>query len=154
MRKLASLSLLLLLTACDKGSDAEPQQPEAAGPDEAAAGAEEPGSPDVPWEEKDHQQRMEHMGLVLYPAMKEVFQGQDGERWAEFKCQTCHGDDAKEVNYEMPNAIVPLSGDDPIAAGNDMDPEMTKFMLEVVVPAMNENMAGEKINCLSCHLKE
>jgi mono/diheme cytochrome c family protein len=96
---------------------------------------------------------MEHMGLVVYPAMKEAFQGYDGERFAEFKCQTCHGDDAKEVNYEMPNAVTPLPADDPIAGGNDMDPEMTKFMMESVLPAMNENMAGEEIKCLSCHIK-
>lgn len=153
MRKIAALSLLFLVSACDKGSDATPAQPEAAGPSEPVAAEEEPGSADVPWEEKDHQQRMEHMGLVVYPAMKEVFQGNDGERFAEFKCQTCHGDDAKEVNYHMPNAVVPLSKDDPIAAGNDMDPEMTKFMMETVVPTMTENMAGEQINCFSCHLE-
>ena len=88
---------------------------------------------------------MEHMGLVLYPAMKEVFQGQDGERWAEFKCQTCHGDDAKEVNYEMPNAIVHMG-----FVRHFRTSQRTRHDVNV----RGTKQAGEKINCLSCHLKE
>jgi len=151
-RRLALLSLVLPLVACDKTSEPESTAPEtvdAAG----ASGTGEPGSPDVPWEEKNHQQRMEFMGLVVYPSMKEAFAGFDGARFAEFKCQTCHGDDAKEVNYHMPNAVTPLSKSDPVGDGNGIDPAITKFMLETVVPTMQEHLKGDEVDCHSCHLE-
>ena len=32
----------------------------------------------------------------------------DGERYADFGCGTCHGEDAREVGFEMPNGLAPL----------------------------------------------
>ncbi len=150
IRTLAVFTLLLPLVACDKGTDQPPAQPEAAG---AAEPTTEPGAPGVAWADKTMQQRKEHMGLVVYPAMKTAFQDFDGERFAEFKCQNCHGDDGKAVNYAMPNAVTPLSKDDPIGDANGIDEEVTKFMMETVVPQMKADLDGEEVNCFSCHLE-
>lgn len=152
-RTLALCSVFLLASACDKGDDQPTEAPAEGGQAAEPEATTEPGAPDVPWEEKSFQQRMEHMGLVVYPSMKEVFQGHDPERFAEFKCQTCHGDDAKDVNYHMPNAVTPLSAADPMADGNGIDEEMTKFMAETVMPKMQEHLAGDEITCNSCHLE-
>lgn len=154
-----ALSLPLSLSACDKGSD----QTEAPGGDtpasdgsgdgEETTAATEPGAPGVAWADKNRQQRMETMGLVVFPSMKEAFAGHDAERFGDFKCQTCHGDDAKDVDYKMPNAVTPLSKDDPVGDGNGIDEAMTKFMMESVVPKMKEHLEGAEVNCHSCHLE-
>ena len=158
-RTLAVLALSLSLFACDKGSD-QTEAPDGGGPATDGSGetdgggaATEPGAPGVAWADKNRQQRMETMGLVVFPSMKEAFQAHDAERYADFKCQTCHGDDAKDVDYKMPNAVTPLSKDDPVGDGNGIDEEMTKFMMESVVPKMKEHLEGAEVNCHSCHLE-
>lgn len=152
-RTIAVCSVLLLAPACDKADDQPTAAPAEGGQAADPEATVEPGAPGIAWTEKSFQQRMEHMGLVVFPSMKEAFQSQDGDRFAEFKCQTCHGDDMKEVKYEMPNAATPLDPADPVADGNGIDEEMTKFMVETVLPKMQEHLAGDDVTCNSCHLE-
>ena len=101
----------------------------------------------------DRAKRMEHMGLVVFPAMKDAFQSHDADAYAEFKCQTCHGDDMEADDYAMPTAITPLPVVGTIEAANDMDEKMTALMVEVVQPKMTE-MLNEEVTCFACHLKD
>lgn len=155
-----------VLSGCDKGSTPESTDPETT-PDEGGETAaaepkkEEPGAPDVPWAEKTYKQRMTWMGVEVYPKMKELFQGYDPEYYASFSCETCHGDDAKDVKYAMPNAITPLAVDNPVEDGMGIDEKQTQFMMEQVVPTMAELLdttpydpeAQSGFGCLGCHLE-
>ncbi len=155
-------SVFTLSIAACKPKAAEPA-PEAA-PEEGAnqAQAEEPGAPSVPWAEKTHKQKQEFMGIYVLPKMSSLFKAQDGERFADFKCQTCHGDDMESVGFKMPSDLYPLPAENTIEAAKEYDAEMTAFMMEKVVPAMVELLGvppydpatGRGFGCFSCHPKE
>ncbi len=133
---------------------------EAPATDEAEPAATEPGAPDIAWADKDRAQRKEFMGVYVFPKMRDAFKGHDGELFAKFKCQTCHGDDMKELDFKMPSdSLMPLPADDPIAMAQDYDPDITKFMVDEVVPQMGEMLGmgvdastgkGE-FGCHACH---
>ncbi len=135
---------------------------EAPATDEAEPEAEatEPGAPNIAWADKDFAQRKEFMGVYVFPKMRDAFKGHDGERFGKFKCQTCHGDDMKEVEFKMPSdSIMPLPAEDPIAMAEGYDPDVTKFMVDEVVPQMGE-LLGKSVDastgkgefgCHACH---
>ena len=122
----------------------------------------EPGAPNIPWEQKNHDQRLEWMGLEVFPKMKEAFQGYDEVEFKDFKCQTCHGDNMKEVNFKMPNELPPLSKENTFAKAQEYDAEATAFMAETVVPTMAkllgkepyDQSTGEGFGCFGCHPTE
>ncbi|MCA9685223.1 MAG: hypothetical protein KC457_23780 [Myxococcales bacterium] len=170
-----TLSLVLAaglgFAGCKKEGDSTP--PDGAGDgggDGAAAdggaadgggegGAADGGGGEVTWANMDRQARMEHMGTVVMPAMKEAFKQQGFDN---FKCANCHGEDYKTVDFKMPNDLTPLNPENPIQSGMDLDEEMTKFMVSVVTPQMAEMLGEEtdvttgkgEFGCLSCHLSE
>ena len=172
MRKLliALPVAVLFFASCEKEA-APSTSPEPAtgateegGEGEAAAdeGGEETAEAEGPkgWADMTRKERMNIMGTQVMPKMKEAFAGHDADNWGDLKCQSCHGDDMKEVDFKMPNAVTPL-GPDPIASGKEMDAEVTKFMAEVVMVQMGEMMNLEvqadglgPMGCFSCHLKE
>lgn len=137
-------------TPASKGGDAE--QP--AGGEHAAASEGEPS-----WHDMDRDARMTYMGTVVLPGMKSAFKQQGFDT---FKCGNCHGADYKEVDFKMPNDLTPLNPDNPIQSGMDLDEEMTKFMVSVVLPEMAKMLGEEtdittgkgEFGCLSCHLSE
>jgi hypothetical protein len=160
---------LLFSASCEKEA-APTTAPEPApvatedGGDEAAGeeGGDETAEAEGPkaWGDMTRKERMNIMGTQVMPKMKEAFAAHDADNWGDLKCQSCHGDDMKEVDFKMPNALTPL-GADPIASGKDMDEEVTKFMAEVVMVQMGEMMNLEvqedglgPMGCFSCHLKE
>lgn len=121
------------------------------------AGGEEGG--ELAWHDMNRDQRMTHMGTVVLPGMKAAFKQQGFD---SFTCANCHGQDYKEVDFQMPNDLTPLNAENPIQSGMDMDEEMTKFMVSVVLPEMAEMLGEEtdvttgkgEFGCLSCHLPE
>ncbi len=168
-------TLLLAAAACEKGGEAS--NPPADGGDTATTPAADadgggavtaeaktaPGAPDVKWADKSFQQRKEWMGIEVLPKMKALFQEYDGAQFKGFKCQTCHGDDGKDKNYEMPSdAIYPLPKDDPITAAMEYDEGVTKFMMERVVPETAvlldmdpyDPATGQGFGCFGCHPME
>lgn len=166
----APLLIAAALGGCDKPPEATPTETPAtpATPEtpEAEAPAPEAETPetaaaDKTWSDMNFDEKKKFMATEYYPAMKDAFQGHDGEHYAKFTCNTCHGDNAKEVGFELPNDLIPLSADDPIASGNDMDEETTKFMMEVVVPKTAELMdrptwspdTPKGVGCFTCHTK-
>jgi hypothetical protein len=110
------------------------------------------------WAELDHDERMEHMAVVVMPRMRSVFQGHDSERFAEFTCATCHGGGANSGEFHMPNPDLPqLDAANLYKQHRKESPDMVKLMWKEVEPAMGEALAltygfGGEIECGSCHM--
>lgn len=107
-----------------------------------------------------HEQRLELMKSVVMPKMKALFSEFDAS-YASMKCPTCHGDGAKPGgDFKMPNPKLPkLSYTDGFKKHKEQKPEMTRFMMERVVPEM-ASLLGEKpydpatqkgFGCAECH---
>jgi len=170
---LFSCSIALGFTACDKGATpaapadatpATPATPDVAAPDAGGeAEAVEPGAPGVKWADKTFEQRKDHMGIVYLKAMKKSFKAHDEAQFAGFKCQHCHGDDMKEQNFSMPSdSLYPLNPETPVESAMEYDEEITKFMVEQIVPESAKLLDMEPYNpetgqghgCFACHPKE
>jgi len=115
--------------------------------------------PDLPFDKLDHEQQVAFMKQKVMPAMKPVFQNHDAKDFATFGCKTCHGDQAKEGKFDMPNAKLPKLN------FNDMSKfkkEDIEWMEKEVLPTMakvldlpmysKENPKG--FGCLACHTME
>lgn len=108
-----------------------------------------------------HEQRLEHMKKVVMPKMKEVMAAFDPKEFADVKCGTCHGDGVKNKTFKMPNPKLPkLSYTDQFKKHMDKKPEITKFMMEKVVPEMATLLGMEPFDpqtkqgfgCMNCHI--
>ena len=115
--------------------------------------------PDLPFDELDHDQKAEFMKQKVLPAMEPVFKNHDPEEFAEFTCKTCHGAQAAQGHFDMPNTELPKLN------FNDMSkwkPEDLEWMQNEVKPTMAkllsrpeftpENPTG--FGCQSCHTTE
>jgi cytochrome c553 len=112
-----------------------------------------------PWSEMDDDERMAHMGAVVMPRLQAVFQEHDPERFATFGCVTCHGNGARDGNFEMPNPDLPqLDAANLYKKHRQEAPEMTKLMWKKVEPALGEALAqtyglgDAQVSCKSCHI--
>lgn len=164
------LASAVAFASCKKSGEEPATEPPATTPESAEAetpatgdaepAAAEPGSPEIAWADKDFAQRKEFMGIYVFPKMRDAFKAHDGDRFGKFKCQTCHGDDMKEVEFKMPSdSLMPLPAEEPIAMARDFDEEVTKFMVDEVMPQMGE-LLGESVDattgkgefgCHACH---
>jgi len=125
---------------------------------EDASGAYDPKST-TPWKSKSREQRMDWMGVAVFPKMRKLFLDQDSEKYADFACQTCHGKDMEMVDFKMPNDLFALSANDTLAQAKEYDEKTTDFMLGAVVPEMAklldmdaytlETQTG--FGCTGCH---
>lgn len=153
--RLAIVSLSLIVLGCG-GRGADVRAPKQA----LFRPAPEPGAPDVPWPRKTRSERMEYMGLYVFPKMRTVFRAFDAKAYAAFRCQTCHGEDMEAVDYRMPNGLYALPLDGAERAALDYDEKTATFMIGTVVPTMRELLAtGEtsgapSVACKSCHPAE
>lgn len=146
-------------TPTDSGGGDTAEPGDAGGETKAA-----PGAPDKKWAEKDFQQRKEWMGIEVLPQMKALFKGYDEAQFKGFGCDTCHGADGKEKNYEMPtDSIYPLDKKDPVGKAMAYDEAVTKFMIDKVVPDMAKLLDAEPydpktgtgtVGCFTCHPSE
>jgi mono/diheme cytochrome c family protein len=107
MPGMKKLAFVLILAACGGGKTAATttSTTPSTGSDTAAVQL-----PDLPFDKLDHDQQIEFMKQKVVPAMKPVFQNHDGKKYAEFGCVTCHGDQAKEGHFDMPNPGLPKIG--------------------------------------------
>jgi hypothetical protein len=147
-KRMAVLGFLMALGACG-GSKKGAQD---------ASGAYEPKS-ETTWKNKSREQRMDWMGIAVFPKMRKLFLEQDTEKYEDFACQTCHGKDMEMVDFKMPNALFALSASDTLGQAKEYDEKTTDFMLGGVVPEMAklldmeaytlENQTG--FGCLGCH---
>ncbi len=113
------------------------------------------------WEDMDFAQRREYMEQVVQPTMEELFVAWDPELYPEVTCETCHGEDPLDVDYEMPNGLEPLDLDD-FPLENSPDEEIREhaiFMNDEVKPTMAELLDQEPFpqgtfGCFECHERE
>lgn len=111
-----------------------------------------------PWAEMSHEERGAYMADVVLPEMRALFQAHDAERYADFGCATCHGENAHDVNFEMPNRLLPLSHDDIGATFASSEPGAV-FMTQTVWPRMAalvgeppfDPATNEGFRCYDCH---
>src|SRR5690349_2238439 len=103
MRNLLFVSALVLL-GCGSSSSTSS---ETASSDTTTTGSEttsEQASRPA-WDDMTPEQRGRFMAEVVVPQMRPVFQGHDATRYAEFGCATCHGANAHDVGFRMPNGL-------------------------------------------------
>jgi hypothetical protein len=117
-----------------------------------------PAAPAVAWATMTHEQKLDYMQHTVMPEMTRMFQEFDGHRFEHFTCGTCHGANARAVNFHMPNGIAPL---DParIPAMFASQDRMPVFMTQHVWPRMTELLGAQRYNpethqgfgCFGCH---
>lgn len=125
---------------------------------EDASGAYAPKS-ETAWKNKSREQRMDWMAVAVFPKMRKLFLAQDSEKYEDFSCQTCHGNEMEPVDFKMPNDLFALSAVDPLGQAKQYDETTTDFMLGAVVPEMAqlldmESFTMEKqtgFGCIGCH---
>lgn len=153
-----ALILTLVLAGC--GGDGEPtDEPIAAEP---TAGTEDPApavaAGELTWPEMDREQRLAYMQQTVMPEMKALFVAFDAERYADFGCATCHGEDMQAVDFAMPNGLAPLVPSE-IPAMFQSEQPMAVFMTQEAWPKMVELLDAqpydpethEGFGCLGCH---
>jgi cytochrome c553 len=115
--------------------------------------------PDLPFDSLDHDQRIAFMKQKVVPQMKPIFQNHAPKDFAEFGCKTCHGDQAKEGHFDMPNAKLPklnfndmskFKKEDVDWMGHEVMPTMAKILGQPVYSKDNPKGFG----CLECHTQE
>ena len=97
MRRTLFGSIALVLAACGGGAASTTTTTTTT----TAASAYTP--PSRAWAEMDHDARRMHMVQHVLPATTDLFGSWNGERYADFSCTTCHGQDASARNFMMPN---------------------------------------------------
>jgi hypothetical protein len=112
--------------------------------------------PDVPFADLDHDQRIAFMKQKVMPAMKPIFQNHDAKDFASFSCKTCHGEQAKDGHFDMPNPKLPKLDFNDLS---EFKKEDLEWMGKEVMPTMGkilnlplhskDNPKG--FGCLNCH---
>ena len=120
-------------------------------------GAEAPR--DVHWRDMTHKQRIAFMKNHVLPVVGDLFTKQDPQHYSDPTCKLCHGRRAFEGDFRMPNESLPKLSRD-LAKERREEPEMTRFMMETVVPKMSELLdippydpaTGSGFGCMNCHV--
>jgi hypothetical protein len=130
---------------------------------EAPRVAPEPGLDGIAWQDMNRDQRIAYMKTRVVPAMGPLLRGFDPKQFSKVTCVTCHGEGAKKNEFQMPTDALPkLSPAGGFAKHMKSEPEMTKFMMDKVVPQMAA-LLGEQpydpatqkgFGCFNCHMPE
>jgi len=142
------LAVLCLLVAACGGAGTTPTSPETA---------------KTAWKDMTGSQKAVFMEKQVVPKMGGVFSQFDPKQFEKVTCKTCHGARAKSGDFKMPNPDLPkLSTAGGFKKHLDAKPEMTKFMMEKVVPDMAGILGMPPYNpethqgfgCFGCHTEE
>lgn len=148
-----------LLAACGGGQTA-PASPEPVATETAPAATDAApapvAAPDKWSDDLTDQQKAAFMKAHVVPKMAPVFQAANAERYKTFGCATCHGPEFKDHPPEFLPALEIKDGK--MTALTDK-PEMSKFMMEKVVPEMAAIMGMQPYDpetkqgfgCGACH---
>src|SRR5205085_12045310 len=99
-----TISAAAILPALALGGCGAPTRPLAAerpAIDAAAASSDE-------WASASWEQRHDTMTWLVLPNLARKFQEFEGTQFPQLACVTCHGADAEQVSYKMPNGLPPL----------------------------------------------
>lgn len=99
--------------------------------------------------------KLNHMKTVVAPTMAKTFQAHDAAEFKDFGCKTCHGPDKKAPKQFLPK----LTFEGGKFTSMATKPELTKFMMEHVVPTMAKAMGMQPFDpathqgfgCGGCH---
>ena len=148
------MRLLVVVVACTAACGSKSPSTTTPKPSEAAATV---ALPDLPFDKLDHDQRIAFMKQKVVPAMKPIFQNHDPKDFAKFGCQTCHGAQAKEGHFDMPNPKLPKLDFNDLS---EFKKEDLEWMGKIVMPTMakildqpvysQDNPKG--FGCLECHI--
>ena len=91
--------------------------------------------------------------------MRRLFREQDSDKYEDFACQTCHGNQMERVDFKMPNDLFALEKESTIARAKEYDEKSTDFMLGAVVPEMAKLLDMDAytletpsgFGCVGCH---
>jgi len=175
MKTARSCALLLLITSCTPhpapaDAPAPPREaavrpqppavvPPAAPPDVTATPAD--AASDAPagaWATMSRAEKMGFMEDTVLPEMQRMFRAFDARKFARFTCATCHGANARAVNFRMPNGLDPLTPSRIPARYTSQRP-MDVFMTRRVLPRMAQ-LLGKPVytpqtqagfGCFGCH---
>jgi hypothetical protein len=145
--------VILGLAACGDSSEVAE---EAGGETEATTGGETEAPQN--WADMDQEARGRFMATVVLPEMQTMFQEFNAEEYADFSCETCHGANAREVEFRMPNGLAPLDPESVPAMFQSTQP-MAQFMTQRVWPRMAEMLqmqpydpeTHQGFSCFNCH---
>ena len=155
MRSTISWVVLSVVVASASACKKEPSTP----PQPTSSAAEPAPSAEVvipaTWsDDMAKEQKVAFMKKKVVPATAPVFQAQDPEAKA-FGCKSCHGPEMKDPQEFLPKLTMK---DGKITSFADK-PEVSKFMMEKVVPAMASAMGMQPFDpatkqgfgCGGCH---
>ena len=148
----------VLLAACGGGNAENPQNtaPTASASASTAPSASATAATEGGWSDSmSKDQQAAYMKAKVVPAMGPVFKEHDAKKYGEFSCKTCHGPAFKEPKDYLPHLTMK---DGKMKEFADK-PEMAKFMLEKVTPAMASAMGMKPFDpqthqgfgCGGCH---
>ena len=105
---------------------------------------------ELTWPEMSESEKSAYMAGVVLPTMRDVFQGYDAERYAEFSCDTCH---TSGGDYSMPSQDLAGYWAEGEFPGPDTTDPGAKFMHEEVLPKMAGLLDNDSPSCTGCHIE-
>jgi cytochrome c553 len=108
----------------------------------------EPAASDE-WSKASWEERHATMTWRVLPSMARTFQHFERSEVPSLTCRTCHGADAEERSYQMPNAG--LAALDPAELPRPESSPIARFMHEEVVPQMRDLLGSPTLSCFQCH---
>lgn len=132
--------------------------PETAGTEYTGSAIETLGitGPDTPWTDMSEEDREFYMIGKVLPIMHELFARHDAQRYDGFSCETCHGNNMREVHFEMPVATIfrlPEPGSPGWSAMEATQGEAVRFMRDEVTPTMGTLLGMDDYTCFHCHTR-
>lgn len=150
--------IALLLVSCAGTSS---NQPVATQAEEAVVGPHQ-----VAWKDMSKEQRGKYMKAVVMPEMAAAFSAFSTKEFPDPSCATCHGENAKDKGFAMPNPDIlklPATMEGFEKLGQE-HPRGMKFMTDQVKPMMAKLLDLPNFNpedpqpgafsCGSCHTFE
>ncbi|HEY4393997.1 MAG TPA: hypothetical protein VGP64_08045 [Polyangia bacterium] len=165
--KKTTLALLLGLFAFVGTAVAADAPPAAPGKPviDATVAPKLPARSKIDWEKMNESQRKKYMKTTVLPQMKKLFVAVD-KKYKDMSCGTCHGGNAAEVKFKMPNPelpkLPPPTDRQGFMALQQKKPDMVKFMGTQVKPAVAALLNIDEwsptnpkgFGCYGCHTQE
>ena len=147
------MRLPILVIVLSAGCGSKAPAPASPGPGDGSAVVV---LPDVPFAQLDHEQRIAFMKQKVLPVMTPLFKNHDPKSFADFSCQTCHGSQAKDGHFDMPNPQLPKLNFKDLSKFKKEDLEwMGKQIMPTMGQVLNLPLYSEDnptgFGCLACH---